>query len=108
MPPWNLKARVVVPWLILMRHDGSDMSSVWSWRNAVGCTLAERGSGRASGQSALERLVYRWEGGTHVYGSGHVELRDGALFDPPAEEGESVAVLLDVGFLEGITARGRS
>jgi hypothetical protein len=52
--------------------------------------------------------LYRVKGGPYVYGGGHVEVRDGALFDPPAEEGEGVAVLFDVGFLEGIAARSRS
>lgn len=43
------------------------------------------------------------ESGTHVYGGGHVKGGDGALFDSPAER-EGVAVLLDLGIVEGVAA----
>lgn len=43
IPPLNLNASVVVPWLILMRHEGSEASSVWSWRKELGCASSRFG-----------------------------------------------------------------
>ena len=92
-----------------------DLDAAGRVRHVVGVELEERGRLHARRErertgvrsvSARETCVHEKKS-AHVYGSGHVELRDGALFDPPAEEGESVAVLLDVGFLESIAARGR-
>lgn len=36
IPPWNLKARVVVPWAIFIGQSGLAWSSVAARRNAVG------------------------------------------------------------------------